>query len=53
MKNRNKSEKLNKIRDILVYCFNTCNFYFYGKEFIINIDKNNYFEDSGTESDND
>ena len=42
---KSHEEKIIVIKDIFDYCFNTCQFNFYDKEFLKDIDKDNYNED--------
>ena len=44
---------LNEIKFILDYSLNTCYCIFYDNDFIVDIDKNNYIDDSDAESDED
>ena len=53
LRNKTYNEKFNEIKFILDYSLNICNFNFYDNDFIIDIDKNNYIEDSDAESDED
>ena len=54
IKNKSKYEKLKGINEISYYCSNTCNFNFYEKPYLIDIDKDNYVEvDEDEESEDD
>ena len=42
MKSKSRTEKLNSIKDIIEYCYTTCQFNFYDKEFLEVFDKDDY-----------
>lgn len=48
----NRRDKIKAIQDILDYNVAICNFNFYDKEFLIDIDKENYTDESDNDSDN-
>ncbi len=50
--NMNRRDKIKAIQDILYYNVVTSNFNFYDKEFLIDIDKENYTDESDNDSDN-
>ena len=53
MKSKSRREKLNSIKDIIEYCYTTCQYNFYDKEFQEDFDKDDYIEDIEEDEDDD
>ena len=51
LKNNTYNEKLNEIKILIEYSMDTCNYNFYVKNFIVDIIKNNYIDESDEDSD--